>query len=69
MLVNCVAYENGSRLADLPVEEISDYLARPNCFVWVALHDPTPADLDRGLSLYLRAMIALWLALVVLAWM
>lgn len=30
--------------------------------------DPTPADLDRGLSLYLRAMIALWLALVVLAW-
>lgn len=31
--------------------------------------DPTPADLDRGLSLYLRAMIALWLALVVLAWM
>ena len=47
MLVNCVAYENGSRLADLPVEEISDYLARPNCFVWVALHDPTPADLDQ----------------------
>ena len=31
--------------------------------------DPTPADLDRGLSRYLRAMIALWLALVVLAWM
>lgn len=30
--------------------------------------DPTPADLDRGLSLYLRAMIALWLALTVLAW-
>ncbi len=47
MLVNCVAYENGSRLSDLPVEQISDYLARPNCFVWVALHDPTPADLDQ----------------------
>lgn len=30
--------------------------------------DPTPADLDRALSLYLRAMIALWLLLVVLAW-
>ena len=47
MLINCVAYENGSRLADLPVEEISDYLVRPNCFVWVALNDPSPQELDK----------------------
>lgn len=47
MLVNCVAYENGSRLADLPVEKISDYLERPNCFVWVALNDATPHELDQ----------------------
>ncbi|HEX5393774.1 MAG TPA: magnesium/cobalt transporter CorA [Rhodocyclaceae bacterium] len=47
MLVNCVAYENGSRLADLSVEEISDYLQRPNCFVWVALRDATTAELDQ----------------------
>lgn len=47
MLINCVAYENGSRLADLPVEEISDYLARPGCFVWVALRDATPQELDQ----------------------
>jgi magnesium transporter len=46
LLVNCVAYENGSRLADLPVEEISDYLLRPECFVWVALCDATPEELD-----------------------
>lgn len=46
MLINCVAYENGARLADLPVEAISDYLARPGCFVWVALADATPAELD-----------------------
>ncbi len=47
MLINCVAYENGSRLADLAVEEISDYLARPGCFVWVALADATPEELDK----------------------
>lgn len=47
MLINCVAYENGSRLADLAVEEISDYLARPDCFVWVALRDATPQELDQ----------------------
>jgi magnesium transporter len=46
LLINCVAYENGSRLADLPVEAISDYLERPNCFVWVALRDATPEELD-----------------------
>lgn len=47
MLINCVAYENGSRLADLPVEAISDYLERPDCFVWVALRDATAEELDQ----------------------
>jgi magnesium transporter len=47
VLINCVAYENGVRLTDLTVEEISDYLKRPECFVWVALRDATPAELDK----------------------
>ncbi len=47
MLINCVAYRDGARLADLSVEEISDYLARPDCFVWVALRDATPQELDQ----------------------
>ncbi len=45
MLINCVAYENGKKLADIPVAEISDYLARPDCFVWVALKDATDDEL------------------------
>lgn len=45
MLINCAAYEDGRKLADIPVEDISDYLARPGCFVWVALHDATAAEL------------------------
>lgn len=45
MLINCVAYENGSKLADIPIAEISDYLARPGCFVWVALKDATPEEM------------------------
>lgn len=47
MLINCVAYENGMRLADITVEEISDYLERLGCFVWVALQDATPEELDK----------------------
>ena len=41
MLVNCVAYQNGRKLADIPVEDISEYVSRPDCFVWVAINDPT----------------------------
>jgi len=46
MLINCAAYKQGRKLADIPVENISDYLARGDSFVWVALKDPEPAELD-----------------------
>jgi magnesium transporter len=46
MLVNCAAYEEGRKLADIPKEDISAYIKRPNCFVWVALKDPEPFELD-----------------------
>jgi magnesium transporter len=46
MLVNCVAYENGRRLGDIEAHQISDYLKRPGCFVWVALKDATEAELS-----------------------
>jgi magnesium transporter len=47
MLVNCVAYQFGRKLAELDIEQISDYLERPDCFVWVALRDPSQAELDK----------------------
>ncbi|NMG67695.1 magnesium/cobalt transporter CorA [Azoarcus indigens] len=45
MLINCIAYQHGRKLADLQVEQISDYLAKPDCFVWVALKDATTEEL------------------------
>jgi magnesium transporter len=45
MLINCIAYQHGRKLADLTIEEISDYVGRPDCFVWVALKDATPEEL------------------------
>jgi magnesium transporter len=45
MLINCVAYEHGSKLAEIPIAEISDYLKRPDCFVWVAMKDATDDEL------------------------
>jgi magnesium transporter len=45
MIVNCVAYEAGQRLADIPLNEVRTHLRRRGCFVWVALKDPEPAEL------------------------
>jgi magnesium transporter len=45
MLVNCVAYQTGRKLADIEKHEISNYLARPGCFVWVALRDAAEEEL------------------------
>lgn len=45
MLVNCVAYQEGHKIADVPIEQIPDYLNRPGCFIWIAIKEPTPAEL------------------------
>jgi magnesium transporter len=46
MLVNCAAYQDGEKVADISIGEIREYTSRPNCFVWVALKDPDAAELD-----------------------
>ena len=46
MLINRAAYQSGKKLGDIRKEEIHDYLNRPGAFVWVALKDATPEELD-----------------------
>ena len=41
MLISCVAYQDGRKVADIPVSDISEYLKRPDCFVWVAIVEPS----------------------------
>lgn len=47
MLINCVAYRDGIKFADISVEAISDYLERKDCFVWVDLRDTTEDELEK----------------------
>ena len=59
MLVNCVVYQNGRKLADIPKEDIHRYLNQAECFVWVALLDPLPEevnDLQREFGLHALAV-------------
>ena len=46
MLVNCAAYQKGKKIADISFAEIRQYRARPDCFVWVALKDVEPGELE-----------------------
>ena len=46
MLVNCVAYREGEKLADIGVGDIRTYTSQPGCFVWVALKDPEALELE-----------------------
>ncbi len=47
MLINCAAYREGQKLADITSMQISDYLQQPNTFVWVALVEPSNLELDQ----------------------
>jgi magnesium transporter len=47
VLINCVAYQDGKRLAELQPEDIHHYLAMPGCFVWVALLERDPQVLEQ----------------------
>lgn len=47
MLINCIVYENGQRIAQPAPQDISDHLYLPGSFVWVALKDATEEELAR----------------------
>lgn len=42
-VVNSVAYANGQRICDIPVEEAANWINRPGHVVWIGLYEP---DID-----------------------
>jgi magnesium transporter len=46
MLINCVVYQDGQKLADIDIADISDWLAKPDCFIWVAMRDASMHELE-----------------------
>jgi magnesium transporter len=47
VLINCVAYQDGRKLADISQQEIGAHVGRPERFVWVALKDAEPSEIDQ----------------------
>jgi magnesium transporter len=46
-IINCVAYADGCRVADVPLSRVSKYLNEENQFVWIGLHEPSEELLTR----------------------
>jgi len=47
MLISCVAYKDGHKIADIGIDEVQNYVSQPGCLVWVALREPDAETLDR----------------------
>ncbi|MFY9137538.1 magnesium/cobalt transporter CorA [Zwartia sp.] len=47
MLINCVVYRDGKKLADIDVADISDWIDQPGCFIWVAMRDASMDELNQ----------------------
>jgi magnesium transporter len=46
-IVNCAAYDDGCRIATIPIKDISEYLAAGKGFVWIGLYEPGEDMLKR----------------------
>ena len=46
-VVNCSAYKNGVKFADIALDEISEVLQQKDVFIWVGLFEPRDALLKK----------------------
>jgi len=46
-IVNCVAYRQGIRIDAFPIDDISEVIKEPDTFLWIGLHEPNNALLNK----------------------
>jgi magnesium transporter len=46
-IINCAAYSNGRRIADVELNRVHEVLKESGQFVWIALHEPSEETLER----------------------
>jgi magnesium transporter len=46
-IVNCAAYAEGKRIADVNINDVHEVLKKENQFVWIGLHEPSEEILIR----------------------
>jgi magnesium transporter len=46
-IINCAAYAEGKRIADVSLSDVHNVLKKENQFVWIGLHEPSEEILSR----------------------
>jgi magnesium transporter len=46
-ILNCIAYSDGCRLANIELDEVHEFLGEQDQFVWVALYEPSEEVLEK----------------------
>jgi magnesium transporter len=46
-IINCAAYSEGQRIADIELKEVHDVLKSSDQFVWIGLHEPSEEVLNQ----------------------
>jgi magnesium transporter len=46
-IINCASYADGRRTADVPLQDVHTALKDPRQFVWIGLHEPSEAVLEK----------------------
>src|SRR6266850_354939 len=46
-VVNCASYAEGQKVGDVAVNDISEVMKVPGQFVWIGLHEPDDATLEK----------------------
>ncbi len=47
MLVDCAAYGGGCRVADVPLDDIDQWVGKDDHFIWVGLYEPNDGELAK----------------------
>jgi magnesium transporter len=52
MLIDCVAYQNGQKIASVSLDEVQSYMKQPDCFIWASFQDSTDVDFEQMMQVF-----------------
>lgn len=52
MLIDCVAYQHGQKIASVSLDEVQSYMKQPDCFIWASFENATDVDFEQMMRVF-----------------
>lgn len=52
MLIDCVAYQHGQKIASVSLDDVKSYMKQPDCFIWASFQDSTDVDFEQMMRVF-----------------